>query len=181
MFGESGYDAATFQEIAVRADLTRPAINHYFPTKTELYREVVRQAHAAVIAGGFQQARNVAAFAGRVEAFLGVALSAQGHDQSVAAFLLNSVLECRRHPELRQDDHDVLHTARDFAEWALREGVANGELRADLDLAVTSELLVAMLCGLGFYAGFVGQQERVPAVAADFMDMVHRNASDRSK
>ena len=59
--------------------------------------------------------------------------------------------------------------------------MAKGELRADLDLDVTTELLVAMLCGLGFYAGFVGGQERLPTVAADFIDMVHRNSSDRSK
>ena len=41
VFSERGYDGATFQAIAVRADLTRPAINHYFPSKRMLYREVV--------------------------------------------------------------------------------------------------------------------------------------------
>jgi len=181
VFGELGFDAATFQEIAVRADLTRPAINHYFSTKTLLYKEVIRLAHETVVAGGFEQARNAASFADRVEAFIRVPLGAQQDDQSVAAFLLTSVLECQRHPELRQDEHDVLLTVREFAEWALSEGVANGELRADLDLGLTTELLVAMLCGLGFYAGFIGEQERLPAVAADFIDMVHRNGSDRSK
>ena len=33
VFSELGYDAATFQAIAIRADLTRPAINHYFASK----------------------------------------------------------------------------------------------------------------------------------------------------
>jgi AcrR family transcriptional regulator len=181
VFGESGYDAATFQEIAVRADLTRPAINHYFATKTLLYKEVIGLAHATVVAAGFEQARLADGFADRVAAFIRVAVGAQEQDQSVAAFLVTSVLECQRHPELRQDDYDVLQTMRAFADWALAEGVAHGELRADLDLDVTSELLAAMLCGLGFYAGFVGERERIPAVAAEFIAMVHENVSDHSK
>ena len=40
VFGEVGYDAATFQEVAVRADLTRPAVNHHFRSKRDLYRQV---------------------------------------------------------------------------------------------------------------------------------------------
>ena len=36
VFSELGYDAATFQAIAIRADLTRPAINHYFASKRVL-------------------------------------------------------------------------------------------------------------------------------------------------
>ncbi|HXL62666.1 MAG TPA: helix-turn-helix domain-containing protein, partial [Mycobacterium sp.] len=30
VFSELGYDAATVQEIALRAGLTRPAVNYYF-------------------------------------------------------------------------------------------------------------------------------------------------------
>ena len=46
VFSELGYDAATFQAIAVRADLTRPAINHYFASKRVLWGEVVGQTNA---------------------------------------------------------------------------------------------------------------------------------------
>ncbi len=46
VFSELGYDAATFQAIAIRADLTRPAINHYFASKRLLYQEVVDQTNA---------------------------------------------------------------------------------------------------------------------------------------
>jgi TetR/AcrR family transcriptional regulator, repressor for uid operon len=37
VFSERGYDGAIFQEIAVRVDVTRTAINHYFPSKRLLY------------------------------------------------------------------------------------------------------------------------------------------------
>ena len=43
VFSERGYDGATFQAIAVRADLTRPAINHYFANKRVLYWQVLEE------------------------------------------------------------------------------------------------------------------------------------------
>ena len=52
MFGEVGYDAATFQEVAVRADLTRPAVNHHFRSKRDLYRQVAEQTNRTVIEAG---------------------------------------------------------------------------------------------------------------------------------
>ena len=57
VFSELGYDAATFQAIAIRADLTRPAINHYFASKRLLYREVVEQTNAMVVAAGMARAQ----------------------------------------------------------------------------------------------------------------------------
>lgn len=50
VFSELGYDAATFQAIAIRADLTRPAINHYFANKRVLYGENFDQTNAMVVA-----------------------------------------------------------------------------------------------------------------------------------
>ncbi|WP_156747152.1 TetR/AcrR family transcriptional regulator, partial [Mycobacterium sp. E2462] len=41
VFSERGYDGATFQAIAARADLTRPAITPCFSSKRTLYREVL--------------------------------------------------------------------------------------------------------------------------------------------
>ncbi len=56
MFSERGYDGATFQAIAARADLTRPAINHYFSSKRVLYREVLDETNEFVIGAGIRQA-----------------------------------------------------------------------------------------------------------------------------
>jgi TetR/AcrR family transcriptional regulator, repressor for uid operon len=56
VFSERGYDAATFQAIAIRADLTRPAINHYFSNKRALYREVAKETNAVVVAASIQRA-----------------------------------------------------------------------------------------------------------------------------
>jgi TetR/AcrR family transcriptional repressor of uid operon len=49
VFSERGYDGAIFQEIAVRVDVTRTAINHYFPSKRLLYGQVVDQTNELVV------------------------------------------------------------------------------------------------------------------------------------
>ena len=56
VFSERGYDGATFQAIAVRADLTRPAINHYFASKRGLYRAVADQTNELVLRLSTEQA-----------------------------------------------------------------------------------------------------------------------------
>src|ERR1700749_5306268 len=52
VFSERGYDAATFPAIAIRADLTRPAINHYFENKSVLYWQGVHETHRALGGAG---------------------------------------------------------------------------------------------------------------------------------
>jgi AcrR family transcriptional regulator len=81
VFSELGYDAATFQAIAVRADLTRPAINHYFSSKRVLYREVVEQANEMVVRSGIARARSETTLLGRLSAFIEAAVQADCADR----------------------------------------------------------------------------------------------------
>jgi AcrR family transcriptional regulator len=46
---EIEYGAATFGGIAARADLTRTAVNYYFPSKAALYRAVLDDTNALVV------------------------------------------------------------------------------------------------------------------------------------
>ena len=114
VFSEHGYDGATFQAIAVRADLTRPAINHYFPSKRVLYREVVDQTNELVVTAGIERARKASTMVGRLSAFISVALQAEAKIPATAAFLVTSVMESQRHPELSRDDSDPVELAGNF-------------------------------------------------------------------
>ena len=172
VFSELGYDGATFQEIAARADLTRPAINHYFPSKLTLYRQVVEQINDGVIAPAVEQARTETTFEGRMRAFISTALRAQEQDPTIAAFLVSSVLEAQRHPQLSKDGNGVLEWTRAFASWVLGDAVAAGELPAGINLVVTSEMLVTMLLGLAMYAGFIGTQEQLATLSQQFLGML---------
>ena len=108
VFSELGYDAATFQAIAIRADLTRPAINHYFASKRVLYGEVVEKTNELVVAAGMAKAQDETSLLKRLSAFFSAAMQAESRDRSAAAFLVTSVLESQRHPELSRDEHNSL-------------------------------------------------------------------------
>lgn len=172
VFGELGYDGATFQEIALRADLTRPAINHYFRSKLALYRTVVEDTNAIVIDAGIEKARAESSLDARVRAFIQTALRAQVADGSVAGFLITSILESQRHPQLSKEPNGPLQEARGFASWVISEAVAAGELPAALDVEPTAEMLVAMMLGLATYAGYVGSQQQLIAITEQFLQML---------
>lgn len=168
VFSELGYDAATFQAIAVRADLTRPAINHYFASKRALYREVMAQTNAMVLEAGRQRAQGQHTFLGRLAAFLATAMQADSVDRSAAGFLVTSILESQRHPELAGGENDALRASRAFVSWVISDAVERGELSTDSDRSALVEMLVAMLWGMGFYAGYIGSHEDLEAVVDRF-------------
>jgi AcrR family transcriptional regulator len=178
VFSELGYDAATFQAIAIRADLTRPAINHYFASKRLLYREVVEQTNAMVVASGIARAQGQTTLLGRLSAFFAAAMQADSDDRSAAAFLVTSVLEGQRHPELRSDEHDSMRNSRAFVSWAVNDAIEKGELTlekgeltlekgeltTDTDVPQLVEMLVAVMWGMGFYAGYVGSHNELKSI-----------------
>lgn len=166
VFSELGYDAATFQAIAVRSDLTRPAINHYFASKKLLFMEVVEQTNVAVVAVGAERARLATTLVDRLEAFINAAVHADFQDPAAAAFLVTSVLELQRHPELRDGPDDALENSRQFVSWAVHDAIETGELSTSTDVPALVEMLVAVLWGMGFYAGFVGGQEQLERITS---------------
>ncbi|MCT7658986.1 TetR/AcrR family transcriptional regulator [Mycobacterium deserti] len=168
VFSELGYDAATFQAIAIRADLTRPAINHYFASKHVLWREVVEQTNASIVSGGMARAQSETGLLRRLSTFFTTAMQAESEDRSAAAFLVTSVLESQRHPELSGDDHDSLKNSREFVAWAVNDAIKRGELTTDTDVNSLVEMLVAVMWGMGFYAGFVGDHDELTAVVHKF-------------
>ncbi|OBK71308.1 TetR/AcrR family transcriptional regulator [Mycobacterium sp. 1274761.0] len=174
VFSELGYDAATFQAIAIRADLTRPAINHYFASKRLLYREVVEQTNAMVFSAGMEKAQSQPTLLGRLSAFFSAAMQADSEDRSAAAFLVTSVLEGQRHPELRSDDQDPMRNSRAFVSWAVNDAIQKSELTTDTDVPQLVEMLVAVIWGMGFYAGYVGSHQELETIV-DTLELLLAN------
>jgi AcrR family transcriptional regulator len=155
VFSERGYDGATFQAIALRADLTRPAINHYFSSKRVLYRTVVEQSNALVVAAGVERARRETGLMARLSGFITFTLQANLEHPCTSAFLITNVLETQRHPELAINDSDAVQISREFVNWAVREAIESGEVADDIDGSALSESLLVLLGGVGFYAGYL--------------------------
>ncbi len=172
VFSELGYDAATFQEIAVRADLTRPAINHYFKTKNLLYREVVEKTNEMVVLQSMKKAFEATTFIEQLEAFINAAVGVDSEDRSAASFLVTSILESQRHPELRRDDHDALLGTRQFLTWAITGAIERGEITSDVPVGLLVEMMTAMFWGMGFYAGFMGSHEELEMITGEFKNLL---------
>jgi TetR/AcrR family transcriptional repressor of uid operon len=164
VFSERGYDGATFQAIAVRADLTRPAINHYFSSKRALYREVVNQTNALVVVAGIQRAERETTLVGRLTAFISAAVRANSDNPSASAFLVTTVLESQRHPELSTTENDAVRISREFLMRVVNDAIEHRELAADIDASAVVETLLVVLCGVGFYAGYVRSYQEMLAV-----------------
>ncbi|KAA1249787.1 TetR/AcrR family transcriptional regulator [Mycobacterium simiae] len=172
VFSERGYDGATFQGIAVRADLSRPAINHYFSSKRLLYREVLDQTNELVVTTGIERARSEGSLFRQLAAFIAVAMEADAANPCTAAFLATAVLESQRHPELLHDENDPVGLTRKFLFSAVSAAVERGELAADTEAAPLTEALIMMLCGVGFYAGFVGSIREMEAIVASLRQLM---------
>ncbi len=168
VFRERGYDGTTFQSIAVRAELTRPAINHYFAGKHALYCEVVELTNELVVAAGIAQAKQETSLIGRLTEFISAAMHASSEDPSIPAFLMTTVLESQQHPELSRADNDAVASSREFLNWAVNDAVERGELKKNVDVHSLAETLLTVLCGVGFYAGYIKSYREMLAVIQTF-------------
>ena len=91
-------------------------------------------------------------------------MQADSEDRSAAAFLVTSVLESQRHPELSHEEHDSLKNSRAFVTWVVNDAIEKGELTTDTDIAQLVEMLVAVMWGMGFYAGYVGSHNELETI-----------------
>ncbi|WP_083185315.1 TetR/AcrR family transcriptional regulator [Mycobacterium malmoense] len=155
VFSERGYDGATFQAIAARADLTRPAINHYFPSKRVLYREVLEQTNQAVIGTGIEEAERESTLPAQLAAFISVAVRANSDNPAGSALIITGVLESQRHPEWNTTENESVRIVREFLVRGVDAAIGRGEVAADIDASALVEALLVLMCGVGLYAGFV--------------------------
>ncbi|MFW3120744.1 transcriptional regulatory protein [Mycolicibacterium mageritense DSM 44476 = CIP 104973] len=178
VFNELGYDAATFTVVAVRSDVTRPAVNHHFGGKSTLYRAVVAQTTTAVIEAA-TQAREQSTVTARLSTFFAAVVGAGSSDRSGAAFLVTAAIESRRHPELVDAEHDPVAACRRFLSWALTEASDTGELSSDTDTATVVEMLLAALLGMALSAGHIAPHQD-PGHVADAFERLLSAQSGRS-
>ncbi|MCA2241388.1 MULTISPECIES: TetR/AcrR family transcriptional regulator [Mycobacterium] len=164
VFSERGYDGATFQAIAARADLTRPAINHYFSSKRALYREVLNETNEFVIGAGIKKAERETTLVAQLTAFISEATRANWKNPAGSAFLISGVLESQRHPDLTGTDNDSVRISREFLLRVINDAIERGEIVADVEAKVLAEALLVLVCGVGVYAGYVESPDTLLAL-----------------
>lgn len=144
VFAESGYEAATFQAIAAKIGLTRPAINNYFNCKSSLYEEVAgRVSDALLDAIGVASAEPT--LAGQILTFIRTAMREDDADPSVAGFLVQSVMDVGHIPAGGQLAAALIER---FVHRAVGSAILRGEISADQD--GLTDMLTGMVWGTAF-------------------------------
>jgi hypothetical protein len=90
----------------------------------------------------------------------------------VAAFLVTSVLESQRHPELVSAERDFLQNSRLFFTSLVEDAMASGELTTTAEVSSLVELLVAVWWGVGFYAGYVGGSDQLETINEQLLQLL---------
>ena len=167
VFSEVGYDATTFQTIATRAGLTRPAINYYFGNKRTLYREITESTTAMVVSAAVRAASEAPTLSTQLSTLIDAIIRASAEDRSIAAFFTTSLLESQRHQEWRDDDDHALAAIRQFVTWSVDAAIERGELAPETNASALAEMLLALVWGIAFYAGFLDNSEELAEVTAE--------------
>ncbi|WP_216903925.1 TetR/AcrR family transcriptional regulator [Nocardia alni] len=168
VFSEVGFQGATFKEIAARANVTRPAVNHYFKDKATLYSALFDSTQDEVVGVGLTRAAAKETLAAQLTAFLAAAVQADSQDRTYARFIASSLLDSVRHPEFHERAQSQLDGVRQFLGQAFDNAVRAGEITEDPDKSAVIEMLIAVMWGMGMYAGFIGSHEQLKSVVAQF-------------
>jgi TetR/AcrR family transcriptional regulator, repressor for uid operon len=145
----------------------------------------VQDTNDFVFNSSVQRAHHETTLIGRVSAFIdaGVAagIEADSEKRTAAAFLMTVALESQRHPDLSREEFDSIGATREFMSWAINEAIEHGELAVDTDAQALTDLLVLVLLGVGFYAGFIASRQQLDAVIGQLQQLLAGGLTRRSE
>ena len=145
VFAESGYEAATFQAIAVDIGLTRPAINNYFSSKSALYNAVVFRV-GNVVLDAIHTASAEPDLAAQVLTFIRVSI--RGEDPSLSGFLVQSAMDVEHAPS---GEGEAAALIERFVRAAVAAAAHRGEIERSPD--GLTEVLMGLVWGMAFQLG----------------------------
>ncbi len=163
VISSSGYPAATFQQIALRAGVSRPTLHYYFETRDHVYETLV-QAMGAQIAASIAEAQERVEPRGQLVAFTETVERLCGEDPGALRFLVTIQVEQHRGVHCSPTAASVI-----AAIHAFYDSVADAALGDDgRGLA---DLLASMFWGLAFHAGFVARDGAGSMVARQLLNV----------
>jgi AcrR family transcriptional regulator len=174
LFGANPYDSVQMRDVAARAEVGKPTLYRYFPSKEELFLEVFKSGLdrldsevAAILKDREQPARSL-------ERLLEALLNALGGQVAALRMLTDdqSAVMRRWRNEFRRRRRPFVEAARTI----LEQGIASGEFRP-VDLEAVPSMLIGLVRG-----GLIGT-DRLPRerFAAAMIDLVVHALSARGQ
>jgi AcrR family transcriptional regulator len=144
VFAEHGIDAAKLEEIAARAGVSKGTIYLYFPSKEELFKEVVRQRVGPAIANADSAILSEETAEGQLKVFIARQWECLG-EQDSEGWIRLVMLELHKYPDLAQFHWDVV-VARSNGILAniVARGIASGEFRP-IDANTAAQMIKALV------------------------------------
>jgi hypothetical protein len=93
-------------------------------------------------------------------------------------FTVTARLESHRSPSLRENSGPVIAAVHGFYTSVVDDAIVRGEIPADTDAGAVVNLLLAMFLGMGFYAGFIVDQNDMGMIAKQLHSMMAHGLLD---
>ena len=173
VINERGYEAANFQAIASRAGLSRPTMHYYFHSREEIYDCLVAEAYS-IVADCIAQAKRQDTLMDQLTTFATAADRSGFADQTMLRFVITARLESHRCASLRENPGPVVSAVEAFYASVVDEAMTRGEIPAETDAPAVVSMLLAMFLGMGFYAGFIVDQNDMAVIAKQLHRLMTR-------
>ncbi len=151
VFSQKGYHATRLSDIASAANVTRGAVYHHFVNKAELYIALIEDASTS---GGEAVQQAIAAggsFAETCALILVNSLTLLERNERMRQITELSLFKTGHDPDLSELEamrrEQAVTTVEGIAQW-MQQGIANGDLRADLNPQDVARAFIAYQNGL---------------------------------
>jgi TetR/AcrR family transcriptional regulator, acrAB operon repressor len=150
VFSRQGYSAATLEDVAREAGVTRGAIYWHFGSKVELYRALLNQyasSSGAIVQAAAAEGGTFVEILRRVFIRL---LEAVEDNPDLRAVMEISLFKTERVPELAESQAQQVENSRGLLAGiaaAVQQGIASGELRSDLGPVEIARAFLALQNG----------------------------------
>jgi TetR/AcrR family transcriptional regulator len=156
LFVEKGFSATRSDEVAARAGVSKGTLYLYFPSKEELFKAVVRNNIAALIAEGQHIADQFEGSSAQLLRLLMQTWWQRVGDTHAGGIFKIVITEVRNFPELAQFYTDeVIVPAHRLITGTLKRGIERGEFRA-VPLDESTHTLIAPLLFQALHKHSVG-------------------------
>jgi len=155
-------------------------MHYYFHTREEIYDCLVAEAYS-VVADCIAQAKCEDTLLNQLSAFVAAAYRSGFADRAMMRFTVTARLESHRSPSLRQNSGPVIAAVHAFYTSVVDEAIVRGEIPPGTDAAAVVNMLLAMFLGMGFYAGFIVDQNNMAAIAKQLHRLMTKGLLDQQQ
>jgi len=168
MIAERGYPAMTFQALATESGFSRTTLHYHFSSLDSIYQTLMAEA-SAVAMRCIALASLESTLPDQLAAYVAEFGRTSLDDRAMVALLVSSRLAASQAPA---PIYDPAVDVRGFLTQAVHDAIGRGELPDNTAIAGLVDFLYCILWGVGFYAGFTDDADRLESITRQLGDVL---------